>query len=474
MFGNGDKVLRALFDESPVPQWVCDRVTGRILDVNRAAVEHYGHSREAFLAMSLADLEAGSPLSHRRLDGERLDVELHRRDLVLGGRPATLVAAHDVTAHVEAERRLRENAARFRLLADAIPQIVWATSPGDTRPEFLNRRWFDLIGRSPDDPDGWNWAPFVHPDDLERNGPLWAETRERGEASEFEYRVRRPDGSYVWHLGRHTPQRDASGRIVGWFGTATDIDAHKRGESRLRARASRVDELTQSNTALQAFAEAAARDLKEPLRAVTAFLTLLQRRTTGLLDPDSESYLGFAFEGAQRMKRLLSDLLDYSLAGDSSRHFVPIDAGEAVAGALRNLRAELDSAGARVSIGLLPCVFAEPHQLVQLFQRLIENACHFRRGDRVDVRIECDRHAGKWQFTVADDGRGFDESLAEAIFDEFRRVHPIAEGGGAGLGLAICRKIVERHGGRIWATSRPGEGTTIHFTLPTDEAQYGT
>lgn len=208
---------------------------------------------------------------------------------------------------------------------------------------------------------------------------------------------------------------------------------------------------------------------------VASFLQLLQRRYGGQLDATADEYIGYAIDGAQRMQRLIQDLLAYSRVGTRGKPAESVDLNATLVGVRQDLRPMIEEADGRVQVGPLPTVLADPTQMRQLFQNLIGNALKFRHPERpATVTISAERvteeGAACWRFAVADNGIGIDPKYAERVFQVFQRLHTRDEYEGTGIGLAICKKIVERHGGRIWFEATPGGGTTFYFTLPADGA----
>jgi light-regulated signal transduction histidine kinase (bacteriophytochrome) len=240
-------------------------------------------------------------------------------------------------------------------------------------------------------------------------------------------------------------------------------------EERAEALAERTEELARSNRELQEFAHAASHDLQEPLRAVSGFCQLLRDRYSGKLDAQADEFIGFAVDGAHRMQKLINDLLAYSRVGARGDEFEPTDASVIFDQAVTNLHAAIQENGAKVTQTGLPIVTADPSQLSQLLQNLIGNAIKFR-GERIpEIHVEASRKADDWLFSVRDNGIGIEPRHAERVFLIFQRLHARTEYPGTGVGLAICKKIVESHGGRIWIEPRSEDGTIVLFTIPTKD-----
>jgi signal transduction histidine kinase len=230
-------------------------------------------------------------------------------------------------------------------------------------------------------------------------------------------------------------------------------------------------ELTRSNRELEQFAYVASHDLKEPLRKVRIYLQLLEQQYRGRLDEKADQYIAYAVDSAGQMQALVNDLLAYARVGSRGKPSGPVDCSAAFDQAVANLGMPVQESGAVVTRGDLPTVQADASQLVQLFQNLVENAVKFRGDQPPVVRAEAVRQEGEWLFSVKDNGIGIDRQYAERVFVIFERLHSKVEYPGTGMGLAICKKIVERHGGKIWVESQSGKGATFWFSLPAEEGQ---
>lgn len=244
---------------------------------------------------------------------------------------------------------------------------------------------------------------------------------------------------------------------------AMEVEVRRSAEEQLSRQAA---ELSRSNVELQQFAYVASHDLQEPLRMVASYLELLARRYRGKLDAEADEFINYAVDGATRMKALIGDLLMYSRVGREELHPEPVNMEEVLARTLVNLKMIIEETGAEITHSALPILGGDRSQLVQLFQNLIANALKFRSDATPQIHINAiETDAADWLFSVRDNGIGMEMQYADRIFIIFQRLHSRAEFPGTGIGLAVCKKIVERHGGRIWVESEPGVGTTFFFTL---------
>jgi len=362
-----------------------------------------------------------------------------------------------------AERALRASEERFCTVAESVSDMIYEWDLKD------KVDWHGDVDRLVGYPAGGfprtmsGWTATFHPEDKDRvlaavDGQL------KGTAPyNVEFRVAGKDGGWRWWSSRGTVLRDERGEPRRWLGAVTDITERKRAEEKLKAA---LADLERSNKELEQFAYVASHDLQEPLRMVSSYTQLLAQRYEGQLDEKAKKYIDYAVDGAIRMQRLINDLLTYSRVGTRGNPLAPTDSRAVLGEALRNLAAMIEEKQALVTNDDLPTVRADASQLAQVFQNLIANAIKFRGEAPPRVHVSAREQAGEWIFSVADNGIGIDPQYADRLFVIFQRLHTRDEYPGTGIGLALCRRIVERHGGRIWFESELGKGSTFYFTIP--------
>jgi light-regulated signal transduction histidine kinase (bacteriophytochrome) len=300
------------------------------------------------------------------------------------------------------------------------------------------------------------------PEGHENELPALLERVGRGESiARYDTMRVRKDGTNVDVSLTIAPTPDRRGKVTGAAVVARDVSDRKRAERELAATAR---ELSRSNAELEEFSSIVAHDLADPLRVVAGFADIVRDRYGDRLDEDGNRFVDAIGSSAARMQRLIDDLLAYARVGRESER-KPVDCRRAVDAALADLESRCEETGATVTVGPLPTVEGDATRLGQLFQNLIGNALKFTNSAAPQVHVSAEREAGAWQFSVRDNGIGIDPKYAEGIFEPFRRLHPHDAYTGTGIGLAICKRIVDLHGGRIWVDAPPDGGSVFNFTI---------
>ena len=401
-------------------------------------------------------------------------------------------------------RRLSERDDLFRLITEKAADMIAVV---DTRGQrvYNSPSYERILGYSPEQLEATSSFEQIHPDDREKVKEAAAEASRSGVGRRIEYRMRHKDGS--WRVLESTASTilDAEGRVNKLVIVNRDITDRKRAETALQEhkihleelvatrtaelrRANeqlqldvsermqvqqeltrKLEELARSNAELEQFAYVASHDLQEPLRMVASYTQLLGRRYQGKLDANADEFIGFAVDGATRMQQLIEDLLSYSRLTTRGKALTWTEAGAACNAAIGNLQESIKDSNAIVSVGPLPSVFADASQLTALFQNLIGNAIKYSNERRPEIRVDAVPQGDEWVFSVQDNGIGIEQQYFERIFQMFQRLHSRKDYPGTGIGLAVCKKIVERHGGRIWLESQPGQGSTFLLTIPKAE-----
>ncbi len=466
--------FEAAVESSPSGMVMVDR-EGTIVLVNREIERLFGYSRDELLGRAIETLVpqgtrarhpelrsgflsspearamgAGRELFGRRKDGREVPVEIGLNPLATDEGMFVLASVVDISARRRAEARFRaavESSPNGMLMIDREGKIVLVNREierlfGYPREELLGRPIEVLVpARLRERHPGYREAFFGSP-----------QTRAMGAGRDL-FGVRKDGREVPVEIGLNPLETD-EGLFV--LASVVDITERKRAEQELR----------RSNEELERFAYVASHDLQEPLRMVGSYVQLLGKRYKGKLDADADEFIGYALDGALRMQRLIEDLLAFSRVGTRGAAFAPTDVGAVVDHALAHLKLTIEETGATVTRDGLPMVSGDAGQLEHLFLNLVSNALKFRGPGRPQVQISAQRRDREWVFGVRDNGIGIDPQYFDRIFIIFQRLHGKEDYPGTGIGLAIAKKIVERHGGRIWVESSPGQGSTFSFTLP--------
>jgi PAS domain S-box-containing protein len=459
--------------------WMVDENNDTVF-VNRKMVTMLGYGERELLGQPfLRYVEAGPPAERaeelrRRGVVEQRDLKLRRRDGTVvwgiavmspifddGGRyEGALMMITDITERKRAEEALREAELRYRSLFEQSPDGVLVLDPETMKPREFNEAAARQLGYTPEEFAGLSVFDYEAMESAEDTKARLAKLRRQGR-DDFETLHRTKTGE-ILNVFVTTKMVNIDGRR-GLYTIFRDLTPLKRAEQQLVATAA---ELARSNRDLEQFAYAASHDLQEPLRMVSNYLQLLERRYGARLDGDAVEFLNYAVDGARRMAEMVQDLLNYSRVGSRGTPFAPTDLNAALDQALADLQVAVEETGARVTRDELPTVAADASQMRQLFQNLMGNAIKFRGPEPPQIHVGAERRGGEWRLAVRDNGIGIAPEFRDRIFGVFQRLHSRGEYPGTGIGLAICEKIVTRHGGRIWVEAEPGRGATFYFTLP--------
>ena len=414
----------------------------------------------------------------RRRDGSVFEVEINACGVEFNGKHYIYASTRDISRRKQMESSLRESRQFLADIFNFLPDPTFVVDR-DMKVIAWNRAIEEMTGVPGNEMLGQGDYAYTIPFYGERRKQLLDLIDADAGVIETNYRnvTRMGDrlygeafcpalynwkGAHVW--ATVAPLFDGDGKRIGAIETIRDITAIKEIEANL----------ARSNLELEQFAYVASHDLQEPLRKITGFTELLGKRLKGTLDEKSESYMWYIVDGATRMRTLINDLLGYSRVMRSTRELEETDCSTVLSRVLRDLEPVVKECGAEIVCGPLPVVHADPVQLGQIFQNLIGNAVKYRGDSSPEIKIEAVRRRHDWLFSVADNGIGIAPEFFERVFAIFQRLHTVAEYPGTGIGLAVCRKIVERHGGKIWIESTVGAGSTFFFTLPSTSEEQET
>ena len=369
--------------------------------------------------------------------------------------------AHDVTDRNVAAERVQESEERYRTLAETSPDMIFVIDAAD-RVQYVNGRAARQFDKTPEQIIGRLRTVIFPPGMAESQAPDLERVFNLGESQSSESSIIFPGGQQ-WLETRLVPLRDQAGNISAVMGVSRDATRRRKAEERIQKA---MDDLERSNAELERFAYVASHDLQEPLRMVTSYLQLLERRYKDRLDGDALEFINYAVDGSIRMKALITDLLAYSRVGTHGKDFAQVDCALVLIRVLQNLQISIQEANAVITFDPLPHVMGDDVQLASLFQNLIGNAIKFRGEDPPQIHVGLQQDGKNWVFSFSDNGIGIDPQYFERIFIIFQRLHTLQDYSGTGIGLAISKRIVERHGGRIWIESQSGSGSSFYFTLP--------
>lgn len=418
-----------------------------------------------------------------RMDGEEFPFEASIARVMVDRNCQMTVFMRDITDRVEAEKALRQSKEFMELAVRGANLGVWVWNM-KTGEVSWSARCYELLGIPAGEPVNFERIlKTVRPSDMERLQAALKSSMEEGMEFHMERQAVWPDGSLHWveSIGRYL--LDDDGRPLGMRGVIMDIeerkhleallvDRNKELEDRIEERTAQLKQaneaLEQSNLELQQFASVAAHDLQSPLRSIIGLGQLLQKEYGGRFDSRADEWLSSMIRSTKRMHDAIQDILAYSRVDSRGSAFGPVDFNEVFDAVVGTLEAPILDTGAVITRAELPVVKGDQSQLAQLLQNLLDNAVKYHSGDTPKVHVSAKKTGKEWVFSVRDNGIGIAQKHLDSIFEIFRRLHGHEKYPGTGIGLAICRRVVLRHGGRIWVESEPGVGSTFFFTLPTE------
>lgn len=374
----------------------------------------------------------------------------------------------DVTEWKKAEAELKESEQRYRQIVETAQEGILMMNEHNEA-VFINNKMGSLLNYFPEEILGQNINFFVQPESKPMLEASLKKVR-KGMTTNMDLPLITKDGKIIWTNLSASAMLNHEKQFYGSLAMVTDITKRKLDEDRIRKSEAVLDlknrELRRKNTELEQFAYVASHDLQEPLRTTTSFVQLLLQQYQGKLDEKADKYFHFILDSVDRMKRLITDLLEYSRIG-SKLEMEPVNCDQVLLNVTADLHTAIQESGAEISAGDLPVIYGYPTEIKQLFQNLLINAFKFRKPGAIPkIKICGEKKDSDWLFAFTDNGIGIDEAYKEKIFIIFQRLHTRTEYEGSGIGLSHCKKIVELHHGKIWVESTPGEGSTFYFTIP--------
>lgn len=458
-------------------------IDGRYVKVNRAYAHKCGYEPQEMLGMKWqptvhpSDVEMMISAYQEMLISGKVEVEARgvRKNGSFFYKQLTMVKAcdaqgifnghhcfmKDITERKLTETALLESEFKYRQIVELAEEGIWVID-SNALTTYVNHAMARMLGYSELEMFGRSIFDFMD-EQLKPQALDNFQRRKQGIGEQHEFKFKSKDGKDIWTDMSTSPVMDSQGNLLSCCALVYNITARKEAEQQMLQL---TEDLKRSNEELEQFAYVASHDLQEPLRAITSYTQLLAQRYQGNLDDRADKYINYIVDGATRMQQLINDLLAYSRLGTRGQEFEPADCKAAVQQSLCNLQIAIAEKKAVITCDTMPTVMADEFQLVQLFQNLIANSIKFCRQDIPLIHIAACRQESEWVLSVRDNGIGIDPEYADRIFIIFQRLHSRRQYSGTGIGLAMCKRIVERHGGRIWVESQEGKGATFYFTIP--------
>jgi PAS domain S-box-containing protein len=488
--------FRRLFDSNliGIAFW---NVDGFITDANDAYLQLAGYTREEFAALGGINWRNLTPPEYKHLDDRAIEEtiatgiskvyekEYVHRDgkrvpIVLGvallnnSQSNGVAFVLDITERNQALEALRESEERFRNMADIAPVMIWMSGV-DKLCNYFNKPWLDFTGRTMEQELGNGWAEGVHPDDFQYCLDTYMSAFDARKDFRMEYRLRRFDGEYRWVFDTGIPRFAPEGSFLGYIGSCIDISDRKQAEAEIRQFneileqrvKERTIQLEAANKELESFSYSVSHDLRAPLRHISGFVELLERRTAATLDETSLRYLNTIAQTAKHAGTLIDNLLAFSRMGRTEMRYTILNMEQLVREVQRDLELETNGRAIHWQVEQLPQVQGDPSMLRLVLANLIQNAVKYTQTrTKAEIAISSTDNEHEVIFFVRDNGVGFDMRYVHKLFGVFQRLHTAEEFEGTGIGLANVRRIIHRHGGRTWAEGAVDRGATFYFSLP--------
>ncbi|MBM4258267.1 MAG: PAS domain S-box protein [Deltaproteobacteria bacterium] len=418
---------------------------------------------QAFQMKEQTHLGSSQEVLGQRRDGTTFPLDMTVSEMLLHGQRFFTGVIRDISTRRQMETTLRANEARFHQLAEMSPIGIYLTDAHGLY-VYTNQRWQQISGLTFEDSLGAKWTNAIARQDYESVVNAWQTAiASQQDIIKQEFHFQHPDGEQRTVTSHAIGLYWEDKTISGYVGIVDDITLRRKAEAIQQRYAT---ELERSNKELEQFAYVSSHDLQEPLRMVASYCRLLQRRYADKLDQDANEFITYAVEGATRMQVLINDLLAYSRVRRKERTMKQVSCQQILERSLVNLQQSIRESQATITSDPLPALMGDETQLHQLFQNLLSNAIKYRGDEAPRIHIGIEQQENGWLFSVRDNGIGIAPHYHERIFQIFQRLHERGKYPGTGIGLAICSKVVEIHGGRIWVDSIEGKGSTFFFTLP--------
>lgn len=463
------------FRSNPAGMVITRLKDGKVIDVNQSFFKITGYPHEESLGRTSIELGFWIKPEDRELATQKMKAHHGFRDLEfdfrnksgeirtglfsseivnIKGEPCIITALNDITKRKKAEENLKQSEEKYYNLFNSVSDAVYVMDRETGKVLDVNDTACKMYGYTREE-----WLTMTNTDVSAEPEKTKKATKELPDKIPVRFHKKKDGTVFPLEITLGTFYLEGKQAIIA---AGRDITERKQAEEKIRKY---TEELQRSNKELEQFAYVASHDLQEPLRMVSSYTQLLERRYKDKLDRDAMDFIEFAVDGANRMKKLINDLLEYSRVTTRGKPFKKVDSHLIMGRAIANMQQAIAETAAIVTNDDLPSIWVDESQMVRVFQNLIDNALKFRGRESPRIHVSSQQGDGQWIFSIRDNGIGIEKQYEERVFEIFQRLHGRAEYPGTGIGLAICRRIVQRHGGKIWFESQPGRGTAFYFTI---------